>query len=282
MTSVNKFFWFMSERLNIQRKREAGEPAPWTEDAVLQKYHFCNVFREDDRISKYWAAHNLRWAGGASARMVGTNTLMFRFFNLPSTWEAIQPSWRTWDPSTLLTKLERAPRPIFNSAYMVTGSTGTGQAKHVSVMQACDTLYKMPSELEKGLKAGSMEVFVEHLRTYPMVGRFMGYEVACDLRMCGHWFPDDVHTWANLGPGALRGLNRIHNRKVTAPLTQSMGLLEMRRLYGDAQKRVERGTLKLPRPLDMRVIEHTLCEFDKYERAWNNGNAHLRVFTPKQ
>ena len=49
---VEAFFNFCKERENIRSSRESGEPFPWTEDLILQKGRFLNVFREDDRVSK--------------------------------------------------------------------------------------------------------------------------------------------------------------------------------------------------------------------------------------
>ena len=49
---VKAFFNFCKERENIRSLREKGEPFPWTEDLILKKGRFLNVFREDDRGSK--------------------------------------------------------------------------------------------------------------------------------------------------------------------------------------------------------------------------------------
>jgi hypothetical protein len=49
---VRAFFEWCIERDRIRRKREAGEPPPWTQDPVLQKGRFLNVFREHDKGTK--------------------------------------------------------------------------------------------------------------------------------------------------------------------------------------------------------------------------------------
>ncbi|GIT32189.1 MAG: hypothetical protein Ct9H300mP2_2680 [Candidatus Neomarinimicrobiota bacterium] len=49
---VSAFFDFCREREKIRFAREAGTPAPWTDDPILQQGRFLNVFREDDRGSK--------------------------------------------------------------------------------------------------------------------------------------------------------------------------------------------------------------------------------------
>lgn len=49
---VGAFFGWCRERERIRVKREAGEPAPWSEDPIFQQGRFLNVFREDDRGTK--------------------------------------------------------------------------------------------------------------------------------------------------------------------------------------------------------------------------------------
>ena len=49
---VSAFFDFCREREKIRFAREAGTPAPWTDDPIFQQGRFLNVFREDDRGSK--------------------------------------------------------------------------------------------------------------------------------------------------------------------------------------------------------------------------------------
>jgi predicted ATPase len=49
---VAAFFAFCREREAVRMRRESGAPPPWTEDAILQRGRFLNVFREDDRGSR--------------------------------------------------------------------------------------------------------------------------------------------------------------------------------------------------------------------------------------
>lgn len=41
--------WFIKERIGIWEKKTKGESVPYTEDKILSKYRFCNIFREFDR-----------------------------------------------------------------------------------------------------------------------------------------------------------------------------------------------------------------------------------------
>ena len=49
---VKSFFDYCKERESIRIKRESGESFPWSEDPILQKGRFLNVFREDDKVSR--------------------------------------------------------------------------------------------------------------------------------------------------------------------------------------------------------------------------------------
>jgi hypothetical protein len=64
------------ERETIRKRKESGQPWPWTDDPILRAGAFCNVHREHDRVSRQIAAglvqpfHNVAdlWFGVALAR----------------------------------------------------------------------------------------------------------------------------------------------------------------------------------------------------------------------
>ena len=43
---------FIHAREDVRKRREAGMPWPWTDNPILQRYKFCNVRREDDRVTR--------------------------------------------------------------------------------------------------------------------------------------------------------------------------------------------------------------------------------------
>ena len=49
---VESFFDYCKKREAVRVKRESGEAYPWSDDPILQKGRFLNVFREDDKVSK--------------------------------------------------------------------------------------------------------------------------------------------------------------------------------------------------------------------------------------
>jgi hypothetical protein len=97
----------------------------------------------------------------------------------------------------------------------------------------------------------------------------MAYEIACDLRYT-YLLENatDAYTWSNPGPGAKRGLNRLLGRDVNAPVSQALWQQHSLRLLGEVRKL----KLKEAPEVDMRTVEHSLCEFWKMERAlWGLG-----------
>jgi hypothetical protein len=52
-----KLLCWIEEREAIRLRREAGEPPPWTADPILATWSFCNVHREDDRVTRWIAEH---------------------------------------------------------------------------------------------------------------------------------------------------------------------------------------------------------------------------------
>jgi hypothetical protein len=50
---LDSLVYFTTERISIKRKRDAGEPPPWTADPLMvQKYRFCNADVQDDAVSR--------------------------------------------------------------------------------------------------------------------------------------------------------------------------------------------------------------------------------------
>ena len=90
----------------------------------------------------------------------------------------------------------------------------------------------------------------------------MSYEVVTDLNHTPVLHgAEDRYTWANAGPGAVRGLNRIHGRDVKKGMSQKQANTEMQQLLALKEDYLEMDQV------DMRTIEHSLCEWDKYQRV---------------
>lgn len=124
----------------------------------------------------------------------------------------------------------------------------------------------------------TLEAAWNWLKKFDYFGPFHSYEIVTDLRHTALLErAPDIMTWANPGPGARRGLNRVHGRDKKDHSISREGLIEeMRELLGYSKTfdlwpgRDLRGMTRYREAdwpsWEMRDVEHTLCEFDKYER----------------
>ena len=284
LSPESRFFYWIRERHNVWNRRQVGQKKPWTDDEVLQQYFFTNPYRENDKTT-VWFREKIREPFRECYEVLFA-TVAFRWFNRIETGEALLATESEdgfsilvlWNRKRALATLRRLKNP-FTGAFMIPAVPGTKKIEHV-----CDCLkpfwkdrLDLASEIEEGQ---SLEKAHKLLTLYPYMGDFMAYEVVTDLR---HTIlldqATDINTWANPGPGCRRGLKRL----LGLPLKKSNAagvpkvkneLKLMRRLLAKSRNRLA----GLP-PLEMREIEHSLCEWDKYERAlWGDGGRMKRRY----
>lgn len=80
--------------------------------------------------------------------------------------------------------------------------------------------------------------------------------------------------FSNLGPGAVRGLNRLFCRPLKSKPNVNRCIVEMQELMDALSRSHDANALK-GHTLQMRDVEHSLCEFDKYSRV-SNGEGRPR------
>lgn len=256
--SIERFFYWIQERTAIYDKRMAGEPWPWTEDKILREFRFTNAFREKDKTT-VWFRENIR-DPLKNQPEVYMATVIFRWFNLIETGETLLKHnlHIDWDPEKAYNVITPQKKWI-TGAYMIKSPTGINKVRGV-----CQTITTVWNDRQRFLDKCpwvTLQKMNDWLEGYPFLGPFLAYELVTDLR---HTFVGframDILTWANAGPGAMRGLNRIHGRDLHYTSKKHDWCYEMRELLNIA-------CMKYSLDFELREIEHSLCEFDKYERV---------------
>jgi hypothetical protein len=311
-----RFFEYARERHTIHLKRTAGEQRPWTREPILQEYRFTNVFRELDKTTE-WFRKNVRDPLKDKPEVL-LATVLFRMLNRIEVGEAVfqqltMPSGKkTADTAfdmylktrdmrfisgAIRTMLPRGP--YVTGAYII--STPPGYKKLDGALKVVDDFAKTSDwrSVATSWMRGSnpdLQFAFTWLQEFAYLGSFHSYEIVTDLRhtrLLGR--AGDVNKWANIGPGARRGMNRIMDR--TRPgdvsgrkrwglkLPDEDVLSEMRALLSnslDARYWPQhskamgwssnagkfKGADDWPR-WELRDVEHTLCEFDKFERVYH-------------
>ncbi len=260
-----------------------GLDVPLTNDPILSTYRFCNVFRELDRVTA-WIRDHWREPHRADASVLFAMAVA-RVINWPDTLAEIGYPW-PWDPKRVYAVLrDRQARgeKVYTGAYMLRGPTGgadDNNKPHYTVFTVLQGVYDglpllrghcWPDDLHGCISERDMPPLAlvwDWWRQFPGWGGtgFLAYEVITDLRHTD-WLchAPDIYSWASAGPGALRGLNRLHGRPVDARVWDAVS--EMHDLMTQANAPDSPLASWVPRPLEMRDIEHSLCEVDKYLRA---------------
>lgn len=257
-----------------RKRKDAGKPPPYTNDEVIARQRFCNVRREDDRVT-VWVRENIR------EKFRGHHNLWFmlaiaRWINWPDTLAELiasrdcWPADRRFSPARLGHILrERAARgeKVFTGAYTINAPPTKGADKPTYVAETVlGAAWDDRARIVAGLNdTPSLEATHRALKRYRGWGNFMAYQVVVDMRFTplldGAY---DVAQWAAAGPGTVRGLNRTHGRPVTHRIDQRRALDEMRHVYSQLFKQTRARA-------DFSDVPNILCETDKWLRVREGG-----------
>lgn len=279
---------FMRARHAVYTKRAAGKPPPWTDDPVLRTYRFCNVYRELDTVT-VWIRENIRepYAGHPHLWFM---LAIARQINLPATLQELMDkgAWPVntgWSPAKarkiMLARQARGDQ-LYTGAYMLNahgrGPEDPSDKAFFTCYLVLDSVWKARAKITEAFEGDSMQAAHAALLPYHGWGGFTAYEVVCDARYTrygGKW--KDINTFAHAGPGAVRGLNRLIGYPVKDSMAKTEALAHMITLLAQVRKLWPRN---LP-TLELREIEHSLCEYDKWQRVLT-GEGHPRSkYTPQ-
>jgi len=285
--NVKIFLWWMEERHSIFLKKQAGEPWPWTKCKILQEYKFTNPYRQNDKVTRELG---MRLNTSDSKETLFKKIIIFRMFNWPSTYDVLNDAdlilkWNAHRAIKLLREYKEQGNKIFTCAYMMTGVGAKGKGGKIDL--ACNSINEMLMDskgtLQCILNHNTLEEATRALSQYSMVGNFVAYEFVCDMRhtkiLNG---ATDIYHWANPGPGAKRGIHRLLYNTVRGEVPEDRKTHTPKGYEDDKPYRVKvdyqkymqdlmyLAQTKLGKEVEMRDIEHSLCEFDKYMRVKNN------------
>lgn len=271
LSPIKRLLYWISEREKIRIAKEANKPKPWTDDEILSSYRFCNVRRMDDRVSQ-WLFHNW-YTPYKDHHNIVLAVVMARLFNNPQTLEhAGFP--KVWRPKALFNMLAfyRQENKLFNAAYIVS-TNGIEMDKLEYIINK--VLWPLA-----GYKChfhNSMEQEWKALHMFNGIGSFIGGQIVADLRwaVTGQW--SDKHTWAPMGPGSKRGMNRLLGRDIKTPIKQDYFC----ELLQDVYDRVKDDLPQIGKRLELIDIQSCLCEYDKMERTLFEGRRPKQLYDGK-
>jgi len=262
---MQTFFYWVNERHRIYLNRQAGKPKPWSSDPIFQQYKFTNAFRQLDKGTE-WLTNFIAPHLNEGAILL-FNIAWYRLFNWTGTGDRV--GWvEKWNKKQFQEILEKAfadDEQVFTGSHIIRGFKG--QSKISSMCDVLGLLWDNLDETYQRVAGNTLQNAFNEMLEYPLIGGFLGYEIVTDLRhtpMLEN--APDIMTWANAGPGAMRGLGRIWP-EIKFRHKQDACLKGMRELLEVSPQYLEPHVPKL----EMRDIEHSLCESDKYRRVRDDG-----------
>lgn len=277
---TDAFFAFVRERESVRLRKEAGAPFPWTTDEILSTYKFTNVRREHDRTTKRFFDHYADHRSDEYPSVQFLNCAIARYFG-----DADFVTSLGWVDAknvsiteTILDHVHsyRTGRlgNVFTGAYVIS-NFGRREPKEEIVCEILEDLWQHLTQrnLLDLCRDGIWRVVVGYMSgIYGFSGTgFMAKEVTLDTMFFpsiwgGLERPHDYWSWTPIGPGALRGAERVCMGDLCPEQGkfQSDSAFETIMCLYEAQKDhwpSEWGRLS---PHD---IQFQLCEFDKMERV---------------
>ena len=273
MGLLAQFISFIAEREAIRKRRAVGTRAAlglrnrqevWTDDPILAEWKFCNVRREDDRVTR-WITENWR-TPNAEDPDLWFAMVVARFINWPNTLEYIgyPVPWRRDDFLEAMSALKFSGKKMYTGAYMVRADKEHKDKFKYQEKVVFTPLWEGRERLRP--KVGdTLNSYHMLLGQFHGLGSFMAAQVVADLKYVSPLREaSDWNTFAASGPGSRRGLNRVLGRDKDSPWTEENWRAELVRLA----EAVAPHTASLEwEPLHNQDLQNCLCEFDKYMRV---------------
>ena len=290
----DKLWYWVKERHAIYTARREGKPSPWTNDPILARCRFTNIYRELDRESQ--ACIRIANSGTSieSFEEQFFRTMAFKTFSLDSTWQLLiaglneEPWLDNFDLNRYCSILSTSTTPIYSNAYY------GAYPRHGSEWEAIGLPREKSAEkfhlrvvqmmLEQGVpaKAGaakSLDEIAALLQEFPRIGDFKAGQFALDLNYGPH-LRLPVDSFVIAGPGARKGVDccfAAHGKRYDA-------VIRLVRRYQDECSLAAVGS-EVPR-LQGRVpaamtVQNWFCEIGKFLRGKSKNNYSVPTGTIK-
>lgn len=278
------YMYFIEERMNIFWLKQSGAKQPYTEDQILRNHKFTNVYRVLDRASQYLLKNVIYNGKHYSKEDMVFRILIYKHFNLPSTWDYLMTQFPDIDCSVpekeMVKALERAVEAgmtIYSNAYMITASfmrsepimsrygLTAGMPKYRSYMRL---IYKALFEegvMNQICESKTMQEGFDAMFKIVGVADFLAYQFVQDINYT-EYFDFDDNSFCAAGPGTRRGIERtfdIEGKVDYAEIVKwvQQNFKQLALFYGIS-------FISLPNHLPtVADLSNCFCETDKYMRG---------------
>lgn len=253
--------YWIKERYDIFSRRKIGVEKPWSSDLIFQRTYFCNVHRENDRVTQFIRK---MYSHHVDDVLFEYNMILARFLNWPPTLEHLGYV-EVNNPDALYDSLkerEKAGHQIWNGAYLITTCGVKMEKLHYLTHVVLDSAFKRLDTLKYQYMCAGMAIA---LRGIDGVGSFLAGQVVADLKNTpGHnlYEANDRRSFVTPGPGSLRGASWFAYG-VPVGVTPASFM----EVFMNIREYVDQNWPKEVPPVDNQDLQNCLCEYDKYMRV---------------
>jgi hypothetical protein len=293
--NVKLFYKFIFERQRIWHKRfMEHEDPPWTDDTILAKYKYTNVYRELDR-GTIWLMQNIMPEFGSvkvskkKLRNILWKICQYRLLNKIETFESIGlVGYKRYQRKShdgffeRLYVLRDSGVKVWTDAH-ITLQCNLKQDRLKNFEYILDKLHSnIPDLVDLLIDGCFIKDFFDRIKQEYGFGPFISYEVTTDLSYA-NWNNIDQDEWANPGPGCQFGLKLIFPQMKTQEDFQN-GMVLLRNNQPKVFKKYHldfRSIWYNNKWLTLRNIEHSLCEWGKYWKQSKGVGKARTIFKRK-
>ena len=261
--------YWIQEREAIRRLKENGDPKPWSDDWVFHHTYFCNVHREDDKVTK-WIRNT--YTPEVLGEYYDYAIVAARIFNWPETldgllWKGGLIPYNSQRMEEYLLEKQESKQKIWGGAYLI-----TTHGQKMTKVDYCVRLMGQVYQLMSTAQITSIDCHNTWLNLQKIdgLGSFLAAQVVADLKNTkGHPLAEapDWKSFSAPGPGSLRGLAWFHEVDKVTP-SEYHGLIAGVASYLDWK-------------YCMQDLQNCLCEFDKYCRVLTGAGRSKRRYAGK-
>lgn len=280
MNKTAELAYWVNEREYMRLRKEetpdhVSPDPPYSDDPAMANVRYCNVHREDDKVTR-WIAKNWRNPNSHSSKLV-LGMVAARMINWPETLAEIgfpTESLNEWMAvgKAKIHRRQQLSQKAWTSAYTIS-TCGRAMPKEDYVF---DHVLKQVAERDwPDPPFPSLSKSHRALMEVDGLGSFLAAQVIADLKNTyGHFLAKatDFWTWSAPGPGSLRGLEAYFGHRVTSSNYQK----SIEQCYNETIPHVFPYVGKI----HMQDFQNCLCEFSKYMRV-KEGDGRVRNRYPR-
>lgn len=287
-TPYDHFRYWVQEREQLRVRKQQGQ-TPWTTNPIISKYRFTNVRRKDDRVSRWilqhivdpYRDHPHLWLMLAIARWINWPPTLQELMD-EGVWPMDEPDWKRM--AAVVDARKQRGDKVWTSAYTIHAENSpksryykTTKGQEVFRGYLGEALWPNRARVQAALQTHRQRDVHRVLSALHGWGSFMAGQVVADYT----WTPilhecSDLYTWAPLGPGSQRGLNRLREKPIGASISEAVAVAQMIELRA-------RLVRDLPMLADVNLMEtqNVCCEADKFIRTVKGEGRPKTIYRPE-